>query len=311
MTNSQNLPRDVFLYLLAIVALGMAAVNFGTLLFQYINIYIPDVIADQYQYTAGYYNTIRWAVASLIIVFPVYLWVTRFLKRDIERNPEKRELKIRRWLLYFTLFIAGVVIIGDLVALVYNYLQGELTTRFSLKIASILFVASSIFWYYLNELRDGLRGATKGLQWLIIGAVIVATVSGFVIAGSPTSQREVRFDERRVQDLQSTQWQIISFWQGKQRLPNNLNELRDSISGYIPPTDPQTGQGYEYSVVSPQSFRLCATFQTTNSGNQPGGPVKPLSYGPEAIQNDNWQHDVGRQCFDRTIDPDLYPPLKR
>jgi len=64
MTNSQNLPRDVFLYLLAIVALGMAAVNFGTLLFQYINIYIPDVIADQYQYTAGYYNTIRWAVAS-------------------------------------------------------------------------------------------------------------------------------------------------------------------------------------------------------------------------------------------------------
>src|SRR6266498_490569 len=153
-TSNKNLPRDVFLYLLAIVALGMTAVNFGTLLFQFINIYVLDVISSDLRYQSAYYSSIRWAVSTLIIVFPVFLWVSRFLKRDIDRNPEKRELKIRKWLLYLTLFVAGVVIIGDLVALVYNYLQGELTLRFFLKVISILFIASSIFYYYLNELRE-------------------------------------------------------------------------------------------------------------------------------------------------------------
>ncbi|MBX4211180.1 MAG: hypothetical protein KW806_00045 [Candidatus Yanofskybacteria bacterium] len=309
MTNSQNLPRDVFLYLLAIVALGISAVNFGTLLFQFINIYIPDAIADQFRYTAGYYNTIRWALASLVIVFPVYLWVTRFLHRDIARMPEKRELKIRRWLLYLTLFVAGVVIIGDLVALVYSFLQGELTTRFILKIASILFIASSIFWYYLNDLRDSQRQSLKGLSWFIIGAVIVATVSGFAIAGSPMSQRDVRSDERRVQDLQSMQWQIISFWQGKNRLPDTIDELRNDISGYVPPVDPITGQPYSYSAQSSLRFQLCATFQT--SSQDESNPTMPRSYAPEALVNDTWQHDAGHQCFTRTIDPDLYPTQKR
>ena len=48
MTATRNLPRDVFLYLLGIITLVGVAVSFGIVIFQVINVYIPDVISDPY-----------------------------------------------------------------------------------------------------------------------------------------------------------------------------------------------------------------------------------------------------------------------
>jgi len=307
---NRNTPRDVFLYLLAIVALGMLAVNFGTLLFQFINIGFPDAVVDQYQYysSSQYYSTIRWAVSALVIVFPVFLWVSRFLKKDIEVNPEKRELKIRKWLLYFTLFVAGVVVIGDLIALVYNFMQGEVTLRFVLKIASILFIASSVFYYYLNELKEYQR-STKLFSRIIIGIVSIGIIAGFFVAGSPQAQRFNRFDEQRVQDLQSIQWQIVSHWQAKKVLPATLDELTDTLNGFRAPLDPETQMAYEYRVLGVTSFELCATFKKDNqdSSSSPTQPKPlPASYGIDS----NWAHTAGRVCFERTIDPDKFPSIR-
>src|SRR3989344_356135 len=148
---NKNLPRDVFLYLLSVVTLVASAISFGILVFQYINVYFPDLLTDYYFSPSSYYGSIRQALAALIVIFPVYIWVSRFLKKDINENPEKRDLKIRKWLLYFTLFVAAIAIIIDLIVLLNNFLEGELTLRFILKVISILFIASSVFYYYLNE----------------------------------------------------------------------------------------------------------------------------------------------------------------
>ena len=29
---------------------------------------------------------------------------------------------------------------------------------------------------------------------------------------------------------------------------------------------------------------------------------------PFGLEGDNWQHSEGEECFERTIDPELYPP---
>src|SRR3989344_3920599 len=147
--NIESTPKDVFMHLLAIIALYVGAFSLLTLFFQYINVYFPDPL--NLYYDAG--GAIRWALASLIIIFPVFLWASRSLYKDRAKNPEKGEIRVRKWLLYFTLFAAGVLVIGDLIALVYNFLQGELTVRFFLKILSVFAVASAIFAYYLYDLR--------------------------------------------------------------------------------------------------------------------------------------------------------------
>lgn len=147
-------PKDIFLQLLAIITLYVSAGSFIALLFQYINILIPDPLeARNYYAFTGAYRTIRWSIASLVVIFPVFLGTSWFLEKQYAREPEKRYLGIRKWLVYFTLFAAALIIIGDLVVLIFNLLGGELTARFLLKVLVFFFVAGSVFYYYFWDLR--------------------------------------------------------------------------------------------------------------------------------------------------------------
>jgi hypothetical protein len=152
-TVSKGGPRDVFLHLLAIFTLYFSAGSFWSLIFNYINISIPDPLEQNSYALTSAYSSIRWSIASLIIVFPTYILVTKYLNKIYSSDPEKLSLRIRKWLIYLTLFVAAVIIIGDLVTLVYNLLGGDLTVRFILKVLTVLFIAGSIFSYYLWDLR--------------------------------------------------------------------------------------------------------------------------------------------------------------
>lgn len=305
-------PKDFFLHLLAIATLYLSAVSFGTLTFQFINKFFPDPLAELY--AASFTGPIRWAIASLVIVFPTYVWVSWFLARDAARHPEKRELKIRKWLFYFTLFAAAVVIIGDLVLLIYNFLGGALSGRFILKILTVFFIAASVFGYYLWNLRvERMASRDPRMKWFVFGVVAVvsiATLYGFFVVGSPFAERMRRFDERRVQDLQSIQWQVVSYWQRKERPPESLDNLRDEISGYAVPRDPENNAVYEYRALAPLKFELCATFKT-ESGSKDITSAEPAPYGGPGGVMENWRHGAGRVCFERTIDPELYPPFEK
>ena len=95
----------------------------------------------------------RWSISSLIVAFPVFVYVSWLAGRDIAADPNKRHSKVRRWLTYLTLFVASSVLIGDVISLIYSLLGGELTTRFVLKVLVVAFIAGTVFWYYLSDIR--------------------------------------------------------------------------------------------------------------------------------------------------------------
>lgn len=306
--NIKSSPKDVFMQLLAIGTLYMSVVGFITLLFQYTNVLFPDPLSyENYSSVAG---PIRWAMASLIIIFPAYLLLSWALHKDFAVHPEKRELRIRKWLVYFTLFVAAITILSDLVTLVYNFLGGELTARFTIKIFVVLAVAVWVFWYYLRDLRDAWSGkALRTIAWTASIVVLLAIIAGFFTAGSPFKARLVRFDERRVNDLQMLQGEIINYWQRKEKLPAALTDLEDPISGFRVSVDPATAAVYEYRTTDTLKFELCATFNLPSASGISAGAAKPRAiYEPYGA---NWDHDAGRACFARTIDPQLYPKFEK
>lgn len=146
-------PKDFFLHLLAIIALYFSAGSFITLIFQYINVIFPDALVSGAYYLRSAYSAIRWSISSLIVSFPIYIFTSWFLEKDYERAPEKRNLRVRRWLVYFTIFAAALIIAGDIVVLVYSFLGGELTVRFVLKSFAVLAVAAAVFGYYFYDIR--------------------------------------------------------------------------------------------------------------------------------------------------------------
>ncbi|MBI4121951.1 MAG: hypothetical protein HY461_01330 [Parcubacteria group bacterium] len=145
-------PKDFFLHLLAMVALYASAISLTMVLYQLINLWIPDPL-EQYFYSEGAYNTIRNALSFLIVTFPVYVLTTWQLHKSYAADQSKRNLWVRKWLLYLTLFVAALIIMFTTVALVRSLLEGQLTLRFFLQLLAIIFVAAAIFGYYLWDLK--------------------------------------------------------------------------------------------------------------------------------------------------------------
>lgn len=306
-------PKDFFIHLAATIVLYTATISLLRLAFSVVDYTFPDELA-------GYFapSSIAWPISMLVVLIPLLYVLEYFIIKDIKRFPEKEGVWIRRWRIYLTLFLTGAVIAGDIVVLINTYLSGEITTRFIWKFIITLVVTGIIFAYYILQKTVNLdKGRNARLTLAGVGVLITlaAIVGGFLIVGSPYKQRALRFDNQRVNDLSSIQWQVISYWQRKNMLPNSLTELKDPISGTVIPQDPETESEYEYRVTGATSFELCATFalpmqDTKGRGGFGGYPDYAISYPyPGGGVDTNWKHEAGRTCFTRTIDPELYPPI--
>jgi hypothetical protein len=331
MEHKKITPLFFFLSLGTVVALIASVSAFLNLAFETLNHALPDVLTDSFTYGyANYsYSGVRSALALLIIIFPVYLVLERFWssagrKSDLFKGNEI----LRRWAIYLILFLSSITAIVDLVVLVRYFVSGEITTRFILKVAITLIAAGIAGWYYIREIS-----LQKERKWFgIIGSILVVGVIiwSFSVIGSPFHQRKLRIDQRRVDDLQSIQWQVISYWQQKEKLPAALTDISTPLSGFVIPQDPefQKGRVYEYAKTGDKSFELCATFDLPMpKGWVPGstGGVYPMAFGGDTMRDvavsavapypgvggDSWDHDAGYKCFARTIDPDVYPPFPK
>jgi hypothetical protein len=144
--------REAFFYLVLFTALYLSAYHLGSLLFDLINRAWPDP-AVMHDYWRSPEDSMRWSIASILIAFPVFLLVSRSVGIELRKYPVKRLSAVRRWLTYLTLFVAAGFLIGDLTTLVYNALGGEITIRFVLKVIVAGVISSTIFGYYLWDLR--------------------------------------------------------------------------------------------------------------------------------------------------------------
>src|SRR3989344_1826420 len=309
--NNQNLggrttPKDFFLHLGVIVALYAVVIALINLLFRVINVAFPQI--DQYDFYSS--SSISFPVATIIIFFPILIVLSLFVYRIYNREPAKKQIWVRRWLLVLTLFVAGVVLAGDLVTLVYYFLDGrELTTAFILKVLSVLVVAAAVFGYVLEDLRDRLNSSKRKTWGTFFRVLLIAAIiAGFSVIGSPKTQRLMRYDDQKIADLQSIQSQVVNYWQLKQTVPTSLEELKDPISSFGIPVDSQTGASYEYRRTGGLSFEICADFNLPSRDS--GSKSAAMRYSEYGFESENWQHEAGRQCFTRTIDPERYPPIK-
>ncbi|CAN5689792.1 hypothetical protein BH11PAT2_BH11PAT2_04350 [soil metagenome] len=300
---ARTTPKDFFLWLGAVIALYASITALITLLFQYINVVYPDSLAG---YSDPYGGTMRAAMATIIVLVPTTVVLFRIIRKISEEDSSKLHTWVRRWALVLTIFIASVTILIDLITLVTTFLGGEITIRFALKAGVILLIALGIFLHFVADMKgywiaQPKRATIIGIAFGVVAAVVV--IAGFFIVGTPQQARLLRYDEQKVQDLQSIQYQITDYYQLKRTVPANLNELNDSFSGYTVPEDAQSSTSYEYSVASPTSFSLCATFNAPSPD-----AAKAVSYpsyygGPEQ----SFAHEAGHQCFERAIDPAKYP----
>jgi len=150
--------RDLFLYLLAFSTLATWTTALGSLLFTLVDRWFPDPAVPQ-RYDEGSRYAVSSQMACIIVAFPIYLLVMRFILREVERHPGKIESGVRKWLTYIALLVTAGIVICDLITFLAYFLRGGLSVHFVLKALTLIAIAGSIFWYYLGFLK---RGAADG-----------------------------------------------------------------------------------------------------------------------------------------------------
>src|SRR5665213_2188120 len=152
MNKPKTTAKDFFLWFGAMLSFYWSITASIFLLFDYINYLLPNALtyypADPYQ------SGISYEMASLIVLLPLYFYLMRLIRKDIAKDPSRKEIWVRRWALILTLFVAGVAIAIDLITLLTTFLNGEeLTLAFLLKVLVILVVAIKVFLYFIADLK--------------------------------------------------------------------------------------------------------------------------------------------------------------
>ena len=291
----ENTARNFALQLGSLGTLYVSLTALIMLMFNIITMQYPDPISGYYEYDSAS-SGLRFAIALLIVFFPAYIILTRRVN-VIRRSEQGTYLSLTKWLVYLSLVIGGGILLGDLVAVINSYLNGELTTRFVLKALTMLVVIGSAFTYYLFDARGYWQVHERRSIQYATGAgviVILALILGFSTSEAPTQVREQRLDMTQIQDLSLIQSQVTAYYQNTGTLPETL---REAFAGVEAPVAPDNRNAYEYTVLSATSFELCADFAYASSKTDQMQYSEPYYSGE--LFSSNWTHGEGHWCFTR------------
>jgi hypothetical protein len=303
---------------------------------------IIDVITKDSAENNVYYNTYNYnsyselhsSIALISITLPLSLLLSYWIRREhIKVTPEGNS-PVKKFAIGANVVASLIAICGSLFTIIYQYLEGDISSRFIAKVVSSFILSAVLFAYYRIIY---VKGQSKTVQYQnsfgIASVVFVVSlcVYSIVLTGSPTQIRKEKFDDIRLTNLSNIQQIVLSYWQSHRVLPNDLAEMTDAMSHTSIPKDPRSGDSYEYVIMtqsetvnnktSGATFKICATFETERDNSKKFEEMKTKdiakynsiaykefsSYYP-MDESPFWNHKAERTCFMRSIDPMVYQP---
>lgn len=291
-----NAAKFAFYYILSLIALIFAALSAGMIIFQIINKNIADVIVQRASDFSP--DQLKFAISALIISAPIFYVATWQIYKNLFSGAFDKDSGVRKWLTYLVLLISSVVMLGWLIAIVNNFLDGELTVKFILKALTAVGIAAGIFtFYYYDIKRDKFAGEKNKIIRIYfygsLAAVIIVFITGLFIMESPQKTRDRKMDNAVLENFDDIDRAIGTYYKDNEKLPDNLEKIKSEFS-YITNKDLEnsaTGEKYEYKIKRENIYELCATFKTFNKEDE--------EY--NNYQDDDWPHDTGYQCLSQRV----------
>lgn len=146
-----------FEHILMFISMAVLAVSISLILNYFVDRYFPSVPVDRYgRYDYGYSwenSALRGYLAALIVSLPLFSFLFLDITRRILAHPEMRNHIVRKILIYLTLIVTFVMMLGYVIAAVYNFLGGNVSVNFLLQLLVTFMTAGLIFAYYLSQVK--------------------------------------------------------------------------------------------------------------------------------------------------------------
>ncbi|MCD5381098.1 MAG: DUF5671 domain-containing protein [Candidatus Pacebacteria bacterium] len=294
--------KHFVLQLGSLVSLYLSLSFLLVLIFGSINLIFPDA-TDSIWEVENFSSSVRTGIAMVVVFFPAYIILTRQVNKTRRKDSENSYLGLTKWLVYLSLLIGGAVILGDLVAVMMAFLEGEITQRFILKALALLVIVGVAFSYYLLDVKGyWLTRERKSILFGILVSilVLVAVVCGFRHIDPPTEVRNQKLDSVQINDLQSIQWQIEEYLLLNDAVPDSLGDIYNETNL---PAAPENRPSYRYQKTE-TGFSLCANFASESKSEKfPFDRTLPTPEhkGPVIVNPYNWDHGFGDVCFERIV----------
>lgn len=285
-SKGENVASFFFFHLLMFLALGFASFGVGGILFQLINKFFPDPLGFTGFFDQG---AIKFGIASLLVATPLFFYMARLINKNIHNGEMALDAVPRRWLTYVVLFLAAGTMAGDIIALIFNYLEGDIVARLILKIIVIMIIAGAIFGYYLwdirkNETGENRKKINKLAGWASMSVMIAIFIGSFFIVDSPRVAKDKKIDQQTVENLSQISFLIQEYYNLRQTVPGDLDELKK-----VKPFE--LNQPVTYSKKGDTAYTLCADFRLPSEEQPRPGPLE--------IVVDEWKHGTGDICFEK------------
>jgi Domain of unknown function (DUF5671) len=271
---------DAFLYLLLFISLSFWTVALGQLFYALIDRAFPDPLLGPYV-AGSFRETVTYQLATIIVAFPIFIWLSRMTLNALRVRPESAESGVRRWLTYIALVLATICMLGDAIWFLQGFLRGDLTVPFVLKALVLLALAGGIFVYYLNSLRAAAVNPLRDRSFAAAATLAVAAglAFGFLGVGSPDTGRQIELDQRRISQLQEITGLVRDWYTSHHALPPNVASLPNGDSF----KDPERADPYPYTTGAGSAYTVCATFALPDS----------------SVRSGDFKHAAGPVCFKR------------
>jgi len=292
MENTKS-PKLAFYYCLALVTLIIGSISFGGIVFEFVNKFFPLVSKSYY----GENSALKFAISGTVISFPIFYFMKFSIYKGIKKGEFDINSSVRKWLTYFIVFVSSVVVVGALIVLLNNFLNGETTVNFLLKTLAVLIVSSSIFTFYLYDIKRKDISGKFNLVYFIISALVILTmlICSFFIIESPTEARAKKLDQKIIGNFENIKRGIEMYYQYNKKLPSSLDDLKNQNYDYVDTNEfleESTGKYYGYNIIEERKFELCANFNTSNIDEKEESGYSYI----------NWRHEKGYWCVSKTID---------
>lgn len=302
--------RELFLYLLVFSCLYMAVFGLGTILYQLINLALPDP-ADRY-YVSLLSDTegrLRSGMATVAVFLPTYLlldWRIAALGRS---DPGQRGSNVRRKLTYLTLYLTAIILLSDASYLVSAWLGGELGKRVLLKCLVIAALAALVLGRYLNEMSSdedqvtgqARRAAASRIRHVTLGIFVLASLGASVAAyrnvDAPGAERRKQADRTRETALDQIDSGVMRYFRAYHKLPDSLDQL-SRLQHVRFPRDPETSKPYVYLKRGANRYELCSSFHAARTAED---LLNDDAYLAVTSASTFAEHPAGSHCFAKEV----------
>jgi len=299
--------REAFLYIVMFILLGLVAFNLGSLLFALIDNAIEDVLDAAVGETL--HGQMRGALAALAVATPLLAGFGWFIARERHANPAMQQSRVRKWLTYVTLIVAALTFVGDLIALVYNFLSGDLSERLLLKLIVVGVIAAGIFVFFVRDVEaDKPRGRfdlAPLLAALGLATVTIAAIAGYSSIEDPIAVRELRLDDARLETMRRVAAAAQCAYSFTGRIPESFAEIRSAFEEERTAAygecvavayGPRDEARISYQADGAAHIRLCATFLRASRAGT--GEPQVYTFPPRNLPEfDQRRTAAGRHCY--------------